>query len=207
MHSLTWLWLVGIAFICGALPFSVWLGKLFLRVDIRQLGDGNPGATNVYRGGNKLVALLALLLDVSKAAAPVGIAYYNLEIRGIPMVMIALAPILGHVFSPFLRFRGGKGLATALGVWIGLTIWKASTAAVLSISIGMLLLTEPGWAVVVGLAGLLLAILAWFPAPVILAVWVGETVILLWTHRHDLSRAPQVHRWVKHLFERRLERY
>jgi glycerol-3-phosphate acyltransferase PlsY len=82
---------------------------LFLRVDIRQYGDGNPGATNIYRGGNQLLALLTLLFDVSKAAAPVGIAYYNFGIRGAPMVIIVLAPILGHVFSPFLRFRRGKG--------------------------------------------------------------------------------------------------
>ncbi len=106
-----WVPLVLIAFLCGSLPFSVWLGKLFLKVDVRQYGDGNPGAANVFRSGSKAVGLLALMLDVSKAAAPVGLSYYNLGIRGIPMYLIAIAPMLGHVFSPFLRFRGGKAIA------------------------------------------------------------------------------------------------
>jgi acyl phosphate:glycerol-3-phosphate acyltransferase len=110
-----------IAFLSGSLPFSVWLGRLLLGVDVRQYGDGNPGAANTFRTGNKLVGVLVLALDVSKAAVPVGLAYFNLGIRGADMALIALAPILGHAFSPFLRFRGGKALATALGVWIGLT--------------------------------------------------------------------------------------
>ena len=118
--------LIPLAFLCGSIPFSVWLGKILLGLDVRKLGDGNPGAANAFRTGNKLIGLLVLLLDISKAAAPVGWAYFNLEIRGIPMLLIAVAPILGHVFSPFLGFRGGKALATALGVWIGLTIWKLS---------------------------------------------------------------------------------
>jgi glycerol-3-phosphate acyltransferase PlsY len=200
MNYLVWLVLAALTFLCGALPFSVWLGKLFLGADIRQYGDGNPGATNVYRGGNRILALLTLLLDVSKAAAPVGIAYNNLGIRGAPMVIIALAPILGHVFSPFLRFRGGKGLSTALGVWIGLTIWKASIAAVVSVAIGMTVMMTPGWSVVIGLAGLLLAMLIWFPDPLLLTTWVGEAVILLWTHRHDLRQHPKFRPWISHLF-------
>ena len=107
--------MVFIAFIFGSFPFSVWLGKLLLGVDVRQYGDGNPGAANVFQIGNKLVGVVSLILDVSKAAAPVGFAYFNMGIRGNTMALIAIAPILGHVFSPFLRFRGGKALAVALG--------------------------------------------------------------------------------------------
>ncbi len=111
-----------IAFLCGSLPFSIWLGKAMMGLDVRHFGDGNPGAANVYRAGNKLAGLLTLMLDISKAAIPVGLAYHNLGIRGVSMYFIAIAPILGHVFSPFLGFRGGKGLSVALGIWIGLTV-------------------------------------------------------------------------------------
>ena len=97
-----------VSFFSGALPFSVWLTRIFLRQDVRQYGDGNPGAANAFRTGNYLIGLFALLLDISKAAAPVGIAYNNLQIRGLPMFLIAIAPILGHMFSPFLAFIGGK---------------------------------------------------------------------------------------------------
>ncbi len=131
------------AFLCGSLPFSVWLGKILLGLDVRKFGDGNPGAFNAFRTGNKWVGLLVLLLDISKAAAPVGWAYFNLDIRGIPMLLIAVAPILGHVFSPFLGFRGGKALATSLGVWIGLTIWKLSFPAVVGALVGIALFYTP----------------------------------------------------------------
>lgn len=191
-----------LAFLCGSLPFSVWLGKIFIGMDVRQLGDGNPGAANVFKAGNKPVALLTLILDISKAAIPVGLAYQNLGIRGVPMFFIAMAPLLGHVFSPFLGFRGGKGLATALGIWIGLTIWKASLAGVIFVGIGIALFTPAGWAALLALLGILITLLLWMADPLLLSVLAGETLILIWTHRIDLSRPPQMRNWLKQPFSR-----
>src|SRR5512140_2315364 len=91
---------IPLAFLCVSLPFSVWLGKILVGLDVRKFGDGNPGAANAFRTGNKLVGLLVLLLDISKAAAPVSWAYLNLEIRGIPMVLIVLVGIFsGQVYT------------------------------------------------------------------------------------------------------------
>jgi acyl phosphate:glycerol-3-phosphate acyltransferase len=191
-----WLPLVFIAFLCGSIPFSVWLGKLFLRVDVRQYGDGNPGAANVFRSGSKAVGLLALIMDVAKGATPVGLAYFNLGIRGMPMYLIAIAPILGHVFSPFLGFRGGKAIAVSLGVWIGLTIWKASLAGVIGTVIGIALVTSSGWAVMLGLLGILMTLLIWIPDPLLLFIWVSQTLTLIWTHRSDLSQKPHLRPWL-----------
>jgi glycerol-3-phosphate acyltransferase PlsY len=193
---MTWIPLVFIAFLCGSIPFSVWLGKLFLQVDVRQYGDGNPGAANVFRSGSKVIGLLALILDVAKGAAPVGWAYFNLGIRGIPMYFIAIAPILGHVFSPFLKFKGGKAIAVSLGVWIGLTIWKASLAGVLGTVIGIALITSSGWVVMLGLAGILATLLIWIPDPLLFFVWVSQTLILIWTHRSDLRQKPHLRPWL-----------
>ena len=164
--------------------------------DVRKVGDGNPGAANVIRAGGKVVGLLALLLDVAKAALPVGLAYHNLQIRGLPMVLIAVAPILGHAFSPFLGFKGGKGLATALGVWIGLTIWKASLGALIGVLIGIVLTSISGWAVMLGLISVLTTLLVWIPDPIFLLVWVGETLILMWTHRADLQQGLTMRPWL-----------
>jgi glycerol-3-phosphate acyltransferase PlsY len=196
-----WVLLVFIAFLFGSLPFSVWLGKLFLGVDVRQYGDGNPGAANVFRSGSKVVGLLALMLDVAKGAAPVGLSYFNLGIRGIPMYLIAIAPILGHIFSPFLKFRGGKAIAVSLGVWIGLTIWKASLAGVIGTVVGIALMTSSAWAVMLGLMGILMTLLIWIPDPLLLMVWVSQTLILIWTHRSDLRQRPHLRPWAeKRLF-------
>ena len=196
--------LILIAFVCGSLPFSVWVGKIFLRLDVRQFGDGNPGATNVYKAGNKKIGLMALILDISKAAAPVGFAYYNLNIRGVSMFFIAIAPIFGHIFSPFLGFRGGKALATALGVWIGLTIWKVSLPAALSALIGIAIFTSPGWAVMFALVGILTTLIIWLPNPLLILIWAAETFILAWTHRSDLRHLPQLRPWLaKYILVRR----
>jgi acyl phosphate:glycerol-3-phosphate acyltransferase len=191
-----------LAYLCGSLPFSVWLGKRFLGIDVRHIGDGNPGAANVFRAGSKLVGLLALMLDVSKAAVPVGLAYFNLGIRGVPMFLIAIAPVLGHVFSPFLGFRGGKAIAPVLGVWIGLTIWKTSLAGVIAAVIGITLFTSAGWAVIFALGGILITLLVWLPDPLLLIVLASVTLILAWTHRTDLSHRPRLRPWLaKRLFK------
>jgi glycerol-3-phosphate acyltransferase PlsY len=195
--------LIPLAFLCGSLPFSVWLGKIVLGLDVRKYGDGNPGASNVFRTGNKLIGLLVLLLDISKAAAPVGWAYFNLDIRGIPMLLIAVAPILGHVFSPFLGFRGGKALATALGVWIGLTIWKLSLPVAVGTLIGIALFTSPGWSVMFALSGTLAVLLIWLPDSLLLAVWFSEVFILAWTHRIDLRQGIHLRPKVKEFFSRK----
>jgi glycerol-3-phosphate acyltransferase PlsY len=179
------------------------LGKILLGLDVRKYGDGNPGASNVYRTGNKLIGLLVLLLDISKAAAPVGWAYFNLDIRGIPMLLIAVAPILGHVFSPFLGFRGGKALATALGVWIGLTIWKLSLPVAVGALIGIALFTSPGWSVMIALGGTLAVLLIWLPDSLLLAVWFSEVFILAWTHRNDLRQGIHLRPKVKEFFSRK----
>ena len=192
--------MVLIAFLSGSLPFSVWIGKLFLGVDVRQYGDGNPGAANVFNSGSKVVGLLALILDISKAAAPVGVSYYNLGIRGIPMYLIAIAPILGHVFSPFLGFRGGKAIAASLGVWIGLTIWKVSLGGVIGTVVGITLMTSSGWAVMLGLVMILITLLLWIPDPLFLMVWVSETLILAWTNRYELRQRPPLRSWLTRAF-------
>ena len=192
--------MVFLAFLAGSLPFSVWVGRLLLGVDVRQYGDGNPGAANTFRTGNKLAGVLVLMLDISKAAAPVGLAYFNLGIRGVDMFLVAMAPILGHVFSPFLRFRGGKALATALGVWIGLTLWRVSLPAIVGVLIGIALFTPPGWSVLCALGGIGLVLLIWLPDPLLLAVWLGEVLILAWTHRLDLRQGIHLRPWVAKLF-------
>lgn len=185
-----------LAFFCGSLPFSVWLGRLLLGVDVRRYGDGNPGAANVFKTGSKLVGLLALILDISKAAAPVGLAYFNFNIRGLEMFLIAVAPILGHAFSPFLNWRGGKAIAAAFGVWIGLTLWKVSLPAALAVLVGYALFNPSGWAVMFSMGVILAVLLIWLPAPLLISVWLAETLILAWTHRADLRQGRHLRPWV-----------
>lgn len=194
--------MIFLAFFLGALPFSVWIGKLFLGLDVRQFGDGNPGAANTFKTGSALAGLLVLMLDISKAAVPVGLAYFDLAIRGLPMFLIAIAPILGHVFSPFLHFQGGKGIATALGVWIGLTTWKISLPAVLGALFGIALFTPSVWSVMLALATILIVLVSWLPDPLLFTVWLAEVFILAWTHRLDLRQGIHLRPWISKLILR-----
>jgi glycerol-3-phosphate acyltransferase PlsY len=186
------LWIL-LSFTAGSLPFSVWLGRLALRQDIRAYGDQNPGCSNVLRAGGWHWGLLALLLDVFKGAIPVGLAYFAADLRGIPMVAAALAAPAGHAFSPFLGGRGGKAIATTFGMWIGLTIGEAPIILGLFFALFLLVLTVPGWAVLFGTAGLLLHFYLNHPNnPLLLTVATGSLLLLAWTHRADLRTRPSI---------------
>jgi glycerol-3-phosphate acyltransferase PlsY len=188
MNTLLWS-LFG--FLLGSIPFSFWIGNLALNRDIRQVGDRNPGATNVMRAGGKGWYFLALLLDISKGAIPVGLAKYVVNIQGWPLIPITISPALGHAFSPFLCFRGGKAVAASLGIWIGLTLWRIPLIAAPLLTIFSLLVKPDGWAVILTLAGMGLAIGLWMPDPILYSVLLVNSILLIYTHRVDLRKRPR----------------
>lgn len=174
------------SFLCGSLPFSVWLSRWAGR-DAREVGDRNPGATNAFKAGGWRVGILAFALDVTKGAFPVGLAWFVFGWRGWEIVPIALAPMFGHAFSPFLNFRGGKALAVSLGVWIGLTLWQMPLFILPPLILTFLLVDNSGWAVCAAL--LSLAVGLWLTAePFIWGVYIPMALFLLWKHRAELTR-------------------
>ncbi len=185
------LW-VALSFFAGALPFAVWVGRLVARRDIREVADHNPGATNVLRVAGPGWFVLAMALDISKAAAPVGLAYQIFGWRGWPMALIAMAPPLGHAFSPFLGGKGGKAIAPVFGAMIGLTLWLTPLVGVASVVLYLRLLRPNGWAVVLALLTVLVYLLAFRPDPLLIAVTIGQLALLAYTHRADLSRRPDL---------------
>ncbi len=187
---LTFLWFL-FGFTLGSLPSSVWIGNWALKKDIRREGDSNPGATNVLRAGGKGWYALALMLDISKGALPVGLAAQVAGISGWALIPIALAPPLGHAFSPFLRFRGGKAVAAAFGVWIGLTLWKIPLVSLSLLTLFSLLIAPSGWAVLLTLIGMAASIWLWLADPALLGVLLSHAALLIFTHRADLRQRPR----------------
>ncbi len=185
------IWTLG-SFIFGALPFSLLIGKWALHTDIRRVGDGNPGATNVLRAGSRAWGLAAMFLDMLKGALPVALAYIIYEIRGWDILPIALAPVCGHIFSPFLRGRGGKGVAATGGVWIGLTYGAATVIGALGMSAAYLLSDNSGWAVALGLSGMGAYLLLFKRDPVLLTIWAINTALVLWRYRETLRQRPRL---------------
>lgn len=184
--------LAAFGFFMGSLPFSYWIGRFALRQDIRQVGDGNPGATNVLRAGGRRWAMVAAVMDGLKGTIPVGLAYWRFElIDGPLLVLVALSPVLGHAFSPFLKFKGGKAVAVTFGIWAGMTLWQLPTVMGLLLFLWVKLVKASGLAVVLMLASSLLYLLIFRPEPTMMAVMVGLIFILGWKHRTSLkSSAP-----------------
>jgi glycerol-3-phosphate acyltransferase PlsY len=113
---------MAVGYLLGSIPFGFLLVKFFRGEDIRLSGSGNIGATNVARSGAKGLGIATLVLDAVKGSLAVAFAWWLVDTRGGPplafMAHAALAAVLGHVFPVWLKFKGGKGVATALGVFI-----------------------------------------------------------------------------------------
>ncbi len=191
-----------LAFLAGSIPFSVWMGKLFAKTDIRKIGDGNPGGFNAWKAGGTPVGLTAGLLDMFKGFIPVSLAAAN-GVAGWGILPVAVAPVLGHAFSPFLSFRGGKAVAATLGVWmalIGLSSWIAyAVFAVIALAFQI----ENAWSAIAGMLGL--ALYLWLSrSPVsIMATWAGNFLVLVYKHRMELRLPFQIRPWAANLFVRR----
>jgi len=124
--------LILLSYLLGSIPFAVVVSRLMGLQDPRSFGSGNPGATNVLRTGNKKAAVLTLLGDAAKGSAAVWLAAYAAKTFGLPVGIVAtcaVAVFLGHVYSFFLKFKGGKGVATALGVLLAIEPWLALAVA------------------------------------------------------------------------------
>ena len=109
-----------ISYIMGSIPFGFILTKVFLKKDIREIGSGNIGATNALRTGNKAIGYLTLILDILKAIVPV--IYVKIFYQDF-LYVASLCAFLGHVFPIWLKFKGGKGVATYLGILFAINFY------------------------------------------------------------------------------------
>lgn len=122
MSAIPWyLWPV-LAYLMGSISSAVIVSKLFRLDDPRKVGSGNPGATNVLRSGSKAAAIVTLLGDVAKGVIPVLLAQAAGVTNGV-LALVAIAAFMGHLFPIFFGFKGGKGVATAIGVYAALS-WQ-----------------------------------------------------------------------------------
>lgn len=175
-----------LGYLLGSVPFAVLVSRVFGLADPRSFGSGNPGATNVLRSGNKLAALLTLFGDALKGWLAMALAGW-LGADPLGVAISGIAAFLGHVFPVFLKFRGGKGVATAIGVLIGFNALLALTAAVTWLAVALLTRYSS-----------LAAVLAAAEAPVAAWLLTGRadmtvaiglmSALLIWRHRENLQR-------------------
>lgn len=188
-----------VGYLLGSIPFGYLLVRAFHKQDIRSLGSGNIGATNVVRSGGKALGIVTLVLDMLKGAVAVLAGLYiNAQFNGlfgdptsIAPVVAGIAALLGHVFPVWLHFRGGKGVATGLGIFL-VTVWKAALLACV-LFILVFLITR-----IVSLASILAAatmpVLAFWlanvhPVPVAATVeFIVVPLIIILKHHENIRR-------------------
>lgn len=185
-------------YLIASIPFSMVVGRLIAGVDIREYGDGNPGATNVKRAtGSTFWYIVAILLDGFKALFPVGIPYWFYGWRGPEIIPVVVAALFGHAFSVYLRFRGGKAIASTGGVWVGLIVFEAVLVLPTMLIFWYFTIEEDEWAVTLMLVALLVYLLLTRGFdPVLLSVWAANFLIVLYKHRSGLRRPPTL-KWPK----------
>jgi acyl phosphate:glycerol-3-phosphate acyltransferase len=177
------LFAVVLGYLLGSIPFGLLLTRLSGKGDIRNIGSGNIGATNVLRTGSKPLAALTLILDCLKATAAILIAQRLFAPEAGPAA--AAGALIGHLYPVWLKFRGGKGAATLLGILIPL-LWQA--AAVYAVVWIILLLTFR----ISSVASMSAAISAPITAAVLhsplFPMLLGFAVLVLWKHRENILR-------------------
>lgn len=194
MITTTNILLLFLAYLLGALPFSILAGKLLKGIDIREYGSGNAGATNTFRVLGKKAGIPVLFLDVLKGFIAVSLAHYS-EFGSDTEMFInislayGVAAVLGHVFPVYVGFRGGKGVATLLGLMIG----AFPQAALLSIGVFILILILSKYVSLSSiLAGFVFPIGVYFFSEILISTMVIFSLfvpmLLLATHQRNIER-------------------
>jgi len=178
-----------LAYLLGSVSFAVIASWIFRLPDPRTFGSMNPGATNVLRSGNKAAAILTLLGDAGKGWVAVILAQHFAPVWGLDNKVIAgvaLLVFLGHIWPVFLRFKGGRGVATAVGVVLGLNLWPGILAVITWIIVALIWRVSSLSALV---AATLTPVYAWIFLGSDLSTFVIFTISLLviWRHKSNIA--------------------
>ena len=178
-----------VAYLLGSISFAVVTSKLFGLADPRTYGSGNPGATNVLRSGKKAAAALTLFGDAAKGWLAVFLAIHFFPSNvSYPMSVatVALAVFLGHLFPIFLRFKGGKGVATALGVLLALNVWLGLAGLGTWLIVAAVFRLSSLAALTAAVAAPIYAVLLALPREWALASGI-MSLMLIWRHKNNIK--------------------
>ena len=190
-----------LGFLSGSIPWSVLVGKFLAGLDVRSVGDGNPGSANVWKGSGSTFGILALILDITKGFIPVYVGFRYLSPEGFfwdqfALSLVAFAPIIGHAFSPFLRFKGGKALATTAGSWTAITDGLVVPLACLLLGLFHGVQKNHAITVTVCIVGFLLV---FFPLKQELYLglfWLMNISLVIYKHRSEYASGFLLRGWV-----------
>lgn len=175
-----------LGYLCGAIPVGLLVGRLW-GFDPRKVGSGNIGTTNVTRAGGKIPGLVTFVADVAKGFVPVEFSRFALGLGPAALALVAFATFIGSVASVFLRFRGGRGVATSLGVWLALAPKPIGIVAAV-FGVGLLLTRIVSVASLVGALALPPTVAAFDCPPPYLLTAIIMTAVVLFRHSENIAR-------------------
>ncbi len=178
------------AYLIGSLSFAVIVSRVMGLNDPRSYGSGNPGATNVLRSGNKAAAILTLVFDVLKGLIPVLLVLQFGEpwnLRDNTAALVGLAAFLGHLWPVFFRFQGGKGVATAAGVLLGLHVGLGLAVLAVWLVVAYATRYSSLAALLASVAAPIVHIVGWGPSSATLAILLMSG-LLVWRHRANIGK-------------------
>ena len=190
-----------IAFISGSVPWSLICVRTLSGQDVRRVGDGNPGATNAWISSGWMVGSISMLLDVLKAAVPVWLFTNQFSDTSYPehflsVTVVAISPIIGHAYSPLLRFRGGKALAPSWGSWIALTSGMAFPVAVLILGVMHLMQKNHAITVTTCLIGFIV-IFSIIDTQALIIFGILNLLLVIFKHRSEYQHGIAFRGWVR----------
>ncbi|MEY8878039.1 MAG: glycerol-3-phosphate 1-O-acyltransferase PlsY [Leptothrix sp. (in: b-proteobacteria)] len=179
-----------LAYLIGSLSFAVIVSRVMGLNDPRSYGSGNPGATNVLRSGNKKAAVLTLVFDLLKGLIPVLLVVQfgaPHQLRENSAALVGLAAFLGHLWPVFFRFQGGKGVATAAGVLLGIDPLLGLATLAVWVVVATLTRYSSLAALIAAVAAPVLHIIGWGPSGASAAI-VVMSALLVWRHRGNIAK-------------------
>lgn len=174
------------AYLLGSIPFSFLVARRFGVEDVRKVGSGNVGATNVMRSAGKPAGILAFGLDFAKGAAAALLGRY-VDPGGATPALAAATAVFGHMFPVWLSFRGGKGVATGAGAFLPLAP-EATSAALVAFAATLGAARYVSLASIAGAVTLAVLAFAWAAPPAVARAAAGMALLIIWKHRANLER-------------------
>ncbi len=178
-----------LSYLSGSVMYSYLIAK-YLGKDLSQVRDGNPGGSNLWRATNWKIGLTGILLDGFKAYIPllIFVPIFESNVNPVLFYLLCVSPVLGHMFSPFLKFKGGKAIASTFGVWSALTKWEVPVVMGLTYTIFSFFRknTTPEYDALRALVGLLVALVYVFIRfPEYVPVALINFLLLVYSHRKE----------------------
>jgi len=184
-----------VSFFSASIPWSLIIGFIFSKQDIRTIGDKNPGGTNTLKMAGIKVWLLAISLDILKSFFPIYFAII-FGFDGFQLAILCFAAISGSIFSPFLRFNGGKSLAVSCGIWMAISSGMIGPLICLIMAFSHLIQKTHLWTILSGWLGILIWVLVFSLSIEYIIIFIINFILVMFKHKNEFNQKIVLRNWV-----------